>query len=194
VGVEGDGVTVVLESPLDPPPALGPPGDPSASFISITGLTGQATFEGNRLVNGTVFQTYGFSMDLIVAGNEMREMFDNAWQNVSQVSAGVRLFGHRYVGGYEANWHTLFEANTLACVTQFMVYADNITGVLFSMGHVVRRNVIAGGVNVSVNFLRDGVVEGNLMQPAACAYAGGATLPAGGVIVNASSTGVVVRQ
>jgi hypothetical protein len=193
VRVLADGVTVVLEAPLQPPPALGPAGDPAASFLSITGLTGQSTFEGNRLVNGTVFQTYGFSMDLIAAGNEMTEMFDNAWQNVSQVSAGVRLFGHRYMGGYEANWHALFEANTLTCITQFLVYADNITDVLFSMGHVVRRNTI-GGANVGVNFLRDGVFEGNVLTPAVCAYAGGATLPAGAVVVNASSTGVVVRQ
>jgi hypothetical protein len=193
VGVLGDGVTVVLEAPLAPPPALGEQGDPSASFLSITGLTGQSTFEGNTFVNGTVFQTYGFSMDLVAAGNEMLGMFDNAWQNVSQVSAGVRLFGHRYIGGYEANWHALLQDNVLQCVTQVMVYADNITGVLFSMGHVVRRNTI-GGANVSVNFLRDGVFEGNALTPAVCAYAGGATLPAGAVVVNASSTGVVVRQ
>ena len=135
----------------------------------------------------------GFSMDLVAAGNEMLGMFDTVWQNISQVSAGVRLYGHRYMGGYEANWHALLQDNDLQCITQVMVYADNITGVLFSMGHVLRRNTI-GGASVFVNFLRDGVLEGNALVPAVCAYAGGATLPAGAVLANGSSTGVVVRQ
>lgn len=186
--VMADGVTVVLEDgAFDPLPAFGDAG----SYLSISPLAGQSTFEGNTWVNGTTFQTYGESIDLIFAGNTMTEMFTTQWMNTTQVAAGLRLFGHRYQGGYEQNWRSLIEGNVLDCITQFLVYADNIDNVSFALGHVVRRNTVRA-TSLDINFLHDGVIEGNSFEAARCAWAG-RDLPAGRVNINATSTGVVVR-
>jgi hypothetical protein len=196
VGVEADGVTVVVEAPLDPPPALGVDGAMNATFVSITGMQGQATFEGNTWVNGTTIQTYGGSIDLVLAGNVASELFTGLFMNTTQVAAGIRLFGHRYQGGYEANWGALLDRNNFSCVTDFRLYADepypgDLAGIAFLMGHTVRRNAI-GATNLSINNLHDGVVEHNAFVGAACALA--PARPAGVVNINASSDGVVVRD
>ena len=190
--VLSDGKTVVLQDPaFDPQPALGD-GAANSSYLSVSPLAGQSTFEGNTWTNGTCFQTYGECIDLVFAGNVMTEMFTTQWMNTTQVAAGLRLFGHRYVFGYEQNWFSLIEGNVLDCITEFLIYADDIANVSFALGHVVRRNTIRA-TNLDVNFLRDGVIEGNAFEPARCAWAG-RDLPAGAVRINATSTGVVVRD
>ena len=182
-------IASVLPDPaFDPPPALG---DAAGSYLSISPLAGQSTFEGNTWVNGTCFQTYGECLDMVFAGNVMREMFTTQWMNTTQVAAGLRLFGHRYQFGYEQNWASLVESNELTCITEFLIYADNIENVSFAMGHTVRRNTVRA-TNLDINYLRDGVVESNAFEPAYCAWAG-RDFAAGAIHINATSTGVVVR-
>lgn len=96
------GGTVTVDAPFAVPPLLG------VSLLSIVGHSGRATFEGNVVANGTVFQTYGSSLHAIMAGNAFDGLFDTADENTTAVAAGVRLFGHRYQGGWEPNWYTLF--------------------------------------------------------------------------------------
>lgn len=90
------GGTVTVDALFDPPPEVG------VSLLSIVGYSGRAIFEGNALANGTVFQTYGSSLNAIMAGNTFDGLFDTADENTTAVAAGVRLFGHRYQVGVQA--------------------------------------------------------------------------------------------
>jgi hypothetical protein len=182
---------VLLDSAFDVTPSFGPNSDPAASFISITVTHGQATFEGNFYFNGTTFQTYGAAMQTVVAGNTFREMFTTEYMNTTAVAAGVRLFGHRYVNGYQPNWWTLLSDNVIDCTTQFLIYSDDIDNIVFQYAAVVRRNVVSG-VDLALNWAHDDVIEHNAFDAGFCAYAG-ATLPAGKILKNTSSTGIVVR-
>ena len=163
---------------------------PGVTFVSIVGYSGDAIFEGSHVINGTVFQTYGSSLHAIMAGNTFAGMFDTSDENTTAVAAGVRLFGHRYQGGWEANWFTLFVDNSVSCATELVAYSDNIDETIFSLGHVFRDNNVSVGVDLELNFVWDVVVDRNSFAAAFCAYAG-ATLPAGGVKYNNSSPGTV---
>lgn len=44
------GGSVTVDAPFFPPP------EPGVTLLSIVGYSGRATFEGNKVVNGTVFQ------------------------------------------------------------------------------------------------------------------------------------------
>jgi hypothetical protein len=182
---------VLLDAAFDVQPSFGPDSDPASSFISITVTHGQATFEGNFYLNGTTFQTYGAAMQTVVAGNTFREMFTTEYMNSTAVAAGLRLFGHRYVNGYQPNWWTLLTDNVIDCTTEFRIYADNIDNIVFQYAAVVRRNVVTG-VSLDLNFAHDDVIEHNAFDAGFCAYAG-TTLPAGDVVTNSSSSGIVVR-
>lgn len=182
---------ITLESAFEPQPQLGNASDAGASFISVTVNHGQAVFEGNSYVNGTTWQTYGAALETVIAGNVFREMFTTESMNTTAVAAGLRLFGHRYVGGYQPNWWSLVVGNTIDCTTEFRVYADDIAGVVFSWATVVRDNAVTAAT-LALNFAHDVVVEHNSFAAGFCAYAG-AVLPTGGVAANASSSGVVIR-
>ncbi len=182
---------ITLESAFDPQPQFGNASDKSASFISVTVMHGQATFEGNSYMNGTTWQTYGAALETVIAGNVFHEMFTTDFENTTAVAAGLRLFGHRYVNGYQPNWWSLVVDNTVDCTTEFRVYADNIADIVFSWATVVRRNAVTA-VTLALNFAHDVIVEHNAFADGFCAYAG-AVLPSGGVVANASSSGVVIR-
>ena len=185
-GGGGDSWTrVTVDAPFVPPPD-------NASFIAVTQFNGRAVFEASTYVNGTVFQTYGMSMQTVAFNNTFVEFFDTALANTTNVAAGVRLFGHRYMGGYETNWRSDVAENTLTCTTLFWAYSDDIDGVEFSHAQALRRNAVAGGVNLSVDFIWDSLIDGNSFASAACAYAGGVTLPAGVINANESSPGTLV--
>lgn len=132
------------------------------------------------------------AVSVVVFNNTFREMFDTPTMNTTAVAAGVRLYGHRYVLGYEANWYTLVDANTLDCTTQFLVYSDNIEGVVFSLGQVVRENRVLGGVSLALDFVWDSLMEANAFAGGRCAY-NGVTSPAGTTLYNASSPNTLVR-
>lgn len=185
---------VLIDAPFDPQPVFGAANatNTTATYMSITVTHGQATFEGNLYQNGTVFQTYGAAMNTVVAGNVFSEMFSTEWMNTTNVVAGVRIFGHRYINGYQPNYWTLLTDNVLDCASDFRIYQDNIDDVIFQYGAVVRRNIINGGTNLGLNFANDDVIEHNTFGSAYCAYAG-STLPPGGILVNSSSSGILVR-
>ena len=81
--------------------------------------------------------------------------------------------------------------NTVSCATELVAYSDNIDGAVFSLGHVFRRNAVAGGVDLSLNFAWDTVIDQNTFASAFCWFPN-ASLPAGGVRYNRSSPGTVV--
>lgn len=184
-GAAGAWSAVTVDAPFAPMPAS------ADSFVSITQYNGGETFEASTWVNGTVVQTYGMAVGVVLFNNTLSEMFDTPTANTTAVSAGVRMFGHRYMGGYETNWHAVIDSNVMSCTSLFYVYSDNIANVSFSLAQTVRGNVIAGGANLSLDFVWDSLMEGNSFSDAYCAYAG-ATLPAGTTILNASSPGTLV--
>lgn len=67
----------LLDSPFNQP------FDISTSPITVNLMKGKLTWEGNRFVNGTQVQTYGFALDVIVAGN--------SFENMTHPSAGHPL-------------------------------------------------------------------------------------------------------
>lgn len=180
--------SITVSPPFDPPLV---PGD---SYLTITWHRGGATFEGNTYTNGTVFQFYGSAQDTIVAGNTFNELFTTPYMNTTAVAAGVRFFGHRYIGGYQPDWYATIEHNNITCATQFLLYSDNFAedGTALSLGHIARKNMIAGGVNLAINLVHDAVAEHNVFAAAYCVWAG-QTLPAGTTVINATSPGTLVR-
>ena len=132
------------------------------------------------------------SVHATIFNNTFREKFDTATANTTAVAAGIRLFGHRYVGGYEPNWFTDVRENVLDCTTLFYVYSDNIDAVAFSYAQAMRRNVVRGGMNLSIDFVWDSVADSNAFLDGYCAYAG-KTFGAGSTQYNYTSPGLFVR-
>ena len=192
--VASNSSALVVAPPFDPPPLPGwaPPGDGgdnNGSYITVLAFHGNAVFEGNYYSNGTCWQIFGTGDNFVVAGNRFDEMFTTStWNHTGVNPAGITLFALNY-DTYEPNWRATVAYNSLTCATGFTASAQDADGLVLSLGHIFRGNGAAGGMNLSIHSVRDAVVEGMAYTSAACAYAGGQTLPAGQTLPPSGGSG-----
>lgn len=157
--------TLHLEAPFSLPLVV------NNSVIAVSTYKGNIVFEGNEWTNGTTVQTYGSSLDLVLAGNVLRNFY----------SGGLVLWGlGMQRNGWQPSLRMLVEHNTLICSGNIQSFSSlfdplppnlgfNGSTVVLNYAHVIRRNAMPGSLDIIVRGQAwDVVVEGNTFSNGTC--------------------------
>jgi hypothetical protein len=182
--LDGNNWSSALVMTLDPPLLTRPV--PGQSFLAINPYRGHLVFEADTYVNDTTWQLWAQATDVILAGS----VFQN-------ISGDVRDWSLQYqcpwTDGFSCAWQPNVAVdmlyNTLRCAHAMNAVSDDYGAVppvnlTLNIGLTRRGNTLLGGTSMLASGrTADVLVEGTAFGPAECS---GATLPAGGVSIDAA--------